>query len=553
MINKNKKRDLFLKKAKDKYDDDFDYSKVDYLNSETAVIILCKKHNILFSQTPVAHLRGTNACNMCIDRINTTEDFILKANSKHKKIYDYSISKYNSANVKIKILCREHGQFEQLPINHVKGQGCPQCAKLKTKKTLTKNTFIEKSKNKHGDKYDYSLVEYINNENKVKIICPEHGEFEQLASGHMRGKGCKICAINSTKRKLTKTKDEFIDVANKTHNNKYNYDVTEYINSITKVKITCPIHGVFEQLPYDHISKHGCNNCTTSVSSHEIEINNYINSMGVTTIQSSRSVITPNQLDIYIPSKKMAIEYNGLYWHSEEFLNLDYHLNKTIECNKIDINLIHIFEDEWLYKKEIVKSRLRNILGLTNKNIYARKCEIKEVIPKMGKIFLTDNHIQGNVNASIYIGLYFNNELVSLMTFNKPRLGFGKHYDGFELSRFCNKLNTSVIGGASKLFKHFIKTHNPKQVISYADRRWSQGDLYNKLGFVKSHVNKPNYSYIINGKRKNRFGFRKDVLIKEGFDKNKSEHEIMLERKIYRIYDCGTITYKYLTLNPSNY
>ena len=152
--------------------------------------------------------------------------------------------------------------------------------------------------------------------------------------------------------------------------------------------------------------------------------------------------------------------------------------------------------------------------------------------------------MQGATNSSVKLGLYLNDDLVSLMTFNKPRLGIGASYDGYELSRFCNKLDTSVIGGADKLLKHFIKTYNPKEIISYADRRWSQGDLYEKLGFQETHRNKPNYWYIIGKNRKHRFNFRKELLKKDGFDtKNKTEHQIMLERGIYRIYDCGTITY----------
>jgi hypothetical protein len=185
------------------------------------------------------------------------------------------------------------------------------------------------------------------------------------------------------------------------------------------------------------------------------------------------------------------------------------------------------------------------MLGLTKNKIYGRKCVIKNVTLKESALFLEKNHIQGVVNTSIRIGLYYNEELVSLMCFNKPRLGIGTTYDGYELSRFCNKLNTNVIGGADKLLKYCIKTYQPKEILSYADKRWSQGDLYEKLGFIKSHVNKPNYYYVIGKNRKHRFGFRKEILRKQGFDtKNKTEHEIMMERKIYRIYDCGTITYK---------
>ena len=131
------------------------------------------------------------------------------------------------------------------------------------------------------------------------------------------------------------------------------------------------------------------------------------------------------------------------------------------------------------------------------------------------------------------------------MTFGAKRksLGSKSEEECYELLRFCNKLNTTVIGGASKLLKHFVKVHNPNEIISYCDRRWSQGDLYEKLGFKFDHVSQPNYYYVIKGKRENRFKYRKSELVKQGFDKNKTEHEIMLERGIYRIYDCGTKAY----------
>ena len=183
---------------------------------------------------------------------------------------------------------------------------------------------------------------------------------------------------------------------------------------------------------------------------------------------------------------------------------------------------------------------------MTPERIYARKCQIKEVTHIDSKKFLNMNHIQGQLNSSIRLGLYLDDELVSLMTFGGLRkaLGTSQKDGSYELLRFCNKLNTTVIGGANKLLKNFINLYKPKEIISYADRRWSIGNLYIKLGFDLNHYSQPNYFYVINDKRNNRFNYRKDVLIKEGFDKNKTEHEIMLERKIYRIYDSGTICFK---------
>ena len=210
---------------------------------------------------------------------------------------------------------------------------------------------------------------------------------------------------------------------------------------------------------------------------------------------------------------------------------------------------MHIWEDDWNYKKDIVKSMILNKLGKTPNKIFARKTEIKEINDnKLVREFLDINHIQGFVGSKVKIGLFFENELVSLMTFGNRRVAMGKKLTNkgeFELLRFCNKLNTNVIGGASKLFKYFIKNYNPIEITTYADRSFSQGELYRTLGFTFIGKTQPNYYYVINKHKKHRFNFRKDILIKQGFDSNKTEHEIMLERKIYRIYDSGNLKFEY--------
>ena len=241
-----------------------------------------------------------------------------------------------------------------------------------------------------------------------------------------------------------------------------------------------------------------------------------------------------------IPNYNIGIGCDGVRWHSEEYKDNDFHLNKTIECEKSGIRLIHIFEDEWRYKSQIWKSMLMNMFGLSEYKIYARKCGIRKVKSSDARVFLEANHIQGFSNGKYAYGLYYNDELVSLMTFGKQRINLGgKQCDGcYELVRFCNKLNTNVIGGASKLYKAFLKDFNPNEVVSYSDKRWSTGNLYNILGFVHDHDSRPNYFYVVNGIRENRFKYRKDKLLKEGF-KGKTEHEIMLSRGIFRIYDCG--------------
>jgi hypothetical protein len=183
-----------------------------------------------------------------------------------------------------------------------------------------------------------------------------------------------------------------------------------------------------------------------------------------------------------------------------------------------------------------------NKIGKTNNRIFARKCDIREVVDnKIVREFLTKNHIQGFIGSKYKIGLFFKEELVSLMTFGNLRKSLGqKSKDGsYELLRFCNKLNTSVVGGSSKLFKYFLNNYPSKEIISYSDLSRSNGDMYLKLGFKLSHTSRPNYYYVVNGIRKHRFNYRKDRLIKDGFDPNKTEIQIMSEQGYYKIFDCG--------------
>lgn len=262
-------------------------------------------------------------------------------------------------------------------------------------------------------------------------------------------------------------------------------------------------------------------------------------------IYNSRKIINPLELDIFIPEKKLAIEFNGLNWHSEEHVDKNYHLKKTVECEKKGIHLIHIYEDDWLFKRSIVESRLKSILGFSDLKIFARKCIIKELESEETKSFLEKNHLQGGgPNSKYRYGLYHENELVAVMTFGPSRFEKNK----IELHRFANKLGSNVIGGASRLFKHFLNTIKPTEVISYADRSWTMNNgksVYEQLGFKLAGKTDVNYYYIKNKKREDRFKFRKSELIKKGFDANKTEVEIMKEQKLFRIYDSGNLKFVY--------
>lgn len=293
-----------------------------------------------------------------------------------------------------------------------------------------------------------------------------------------------------------------------------------------------------------------CTHCNPIGSDTETSIESFIKSilknLKINYIEKSRKILDDGrEIDIYIPDQKIAIEINGIFWHSDSFKEKNYHKSKTDACLDKGIRLIHIMEDEIFNSPEITKSRISSILSKSDKKIWARKCSIKEVDKRESINFLNDNHIQGACGSSYSIGLYLNDELISLMTFGKLRksLGSNNKEGVWELLRFCNKINTNVVGGASKLMDRFINEKLPSKIISYCDRRWSpDGNLYRKLGFTFIHNTNPNYWYYKNNsyKKYHRFNFRKDALVKDGFDQDKTEFEIMNERKFIRVYDCGS-------------
>jgi very-short-patch-repair endonuclease len=277
----------------------------------------------------------------------------------------------------------------------------------------------------------------------------------------------------------------------------------------------------------------------------ETELREWL-SQYTTTQRHNRTILYGNkEIDIYLPEFKIAIEYDGLYWHNADFKIKSYHLDKTTQCEDQGIKLIHVFEDEWCNNKDIVKSRLLSMLQ-QNDVIYARKCDIVEISSKDANEFLRCNHLQGSGRANVHIGLKFENELVSVMTFLKGDIS--KKITTWELNRFSNKQYVNVVGGASRLFKYFAKTHTPDEVTSFADRRWSTtvSNVYTAIGFEFVHASPPNYWYFmpVELKRYHRYGLRKkqdDVL---------TEKEIRNQQGWLRIWDCGSLKYVWKKANP---
>ena len=563
------RKEKFLIKLKKTHGDNIDTSKVKYVNSQTKVCLICHKKDKNgiehgeFWQAPADTVRG-RGCPKCAnekrgprqeDRM-TTEKYIQKEREVHGDKYDLSKAVYINANTKMCFICPEHGEFWQLPFAHLKGQGCPKCAG----RALSQDDIIKKFLDVQGETYIYDKVIFKGMSIPVTITCRIHGDFEQTPKKHLEGHGCPICGNIKKNADRKITFEKFAERANVIHNSKYIYiDENEINNMHDKITAICHRHGKFQQIIADHLNGHGCPKCGYNTSKAEDEIISFIrDELHITDIiQRSKKIISPFEIDIYLPYYKVGIEYNGVIWHSEKFgKDKYYHLKKTEECQKKGIKLIQIFEDEYNEHKEIVFEKIRHLLGKDNnkEKVYARKCTVKEINKTESETFLNTNHIQGFAPSTIYLGCYYNDALVAVMTFKKEIRISNK----WELNRFATDISKHCIGIGGKMFSYFVKNYNPDYVKSFADRRWTlnnDNNLYTKLGFKLDEILKPDYSYVTSkSKREHKFNFRKKLMIKRypeyNLTNDMTEEQMTKIIGVYKTWDCGK--YKYVWQNESN-
>jgi len=294
-----------------------------------------------------------------------------------------------------------------------------------------------------------------------------------------------------------------------------------------------------------------CTVCNDPKKNQVSEVENFIYmKLKETGIRIERNVVglleSKEELDLFFPDFSFGVEINGIKYHSEEFGKGKYHhIKKTKSFNKVGIDVYHFFDDEVSDKSEIVFSMIMSKLGL-NKRIFARKCRIESISNLVAIKFLSENHIQSSVNSEFSYGLFHGDELVSVMTFGGLRkvLGSSKKEDTFELLRFCNKLGTNVVGAASRLLKYFVQEVSPQNIVSYANLRWSTGNLYRKIGFTEEKEVSPGYYIFYKNKRHNRYKFRKSELIKMGFNESLTSDEIFDEIGAFKIWDCGNLRFE---------
>lgn len=524
--------DSFIKKARVKHGNKYDYSLVEYIDSIHKVKIICPEHGV-FEQTPAMHL-SENGCPKCgiikAHPFKDTETFIADARRIHGDKYDYSKTEYISVFKPVIIICPKHGAFNQTPNSHLHGHGCPLCGKEKcsdvNKGNLTE--FVDKARTRHNGKYDYSLVEYHDSRSPVKIICKRHGVFEQIAHNHTQGAGCPECVKELLHNMSLKKEEDFIIEAKSVHGDKYDYSRVNYQGNKTLVEIVCPKHGSFFQSPNNHVSKaNGCPRCAHHISKGEQEMMDWIKQYFSDACHATR-ILAGKDIDIYIPSKKFGIEYNGIYFHSAQFRDKYDHVRKLETAQQLGIRLVQFWDFEWENKKDIVKSIILNALGIRNNVVYARNTEIVKLSSSQARRFCVENHIHGFRAANEYLGLTLENNLVAMMSWNT---------DG-EMVRFVVKNGYSVLGAFSKLLKYSSVTY------SFVDRRIFTGAGYLKNGFFLQKITQPNYFYENDGQYAgSRQTYQKHKLSKllPIFDSSLTEMQNMANNDYYPVYDCGNL------------
>lgn len=456
---------------------------------------------------------------------------------------------------KVDLVC-ENGHHSSMLYRTLKTKkgGCYTCYK---EKNFSLNTYsgVMSAVSENGVEPLVTRKDFDPQWKKIRYRCSSCEKIKSITRGSLVRKKTSMCnecsqRASNEPKKLTykESKEKILQFGYKLLEPKEDYDKKK--NPFKKkTKVECVACGVVSyKIPNNIAQGKICKQCSEKgTSAHEKTIAEFLKGIGLRFTQNDTTILGNRQeVDFYIPSKSLAIEINGLYWHTElKGKNRRYHLSKTEMAKERGIQLIHIFENELVNKQDIVLSILQSKLGV-GERVYARKTQYTRIEDKKQiKDFLNANHIQGALrsNNGIAYGLYKGDEIISIATFGKSR--YNKKYE-YELLRFCNKTGQSVVGGFSKLLKAFIEGHDPESIITYADRRYSDGSLYAKNGFAFIGDSTPNYFYYKSGVRlESRVKYQKHKLpaILENFDPALTERENMANHGYHRIWDCGNRVY----------
>jgi hypothetical protein len=441
---------------------------------------------------------------------------------------------FKNSTSKITLICPTHGKIIHRAENIVRLKcGCKKCSLGKTNEALHKKRlsdfkgseiFLNSLPPKHPEKL-YFRIE------KAEVICPVHGTIEMPIKSLLRGYGCRKCSYAQKGVNSRDSWEEYKERLTLKYSSKYSYEIIgEFVGAQTRLLATCPKHGAWEVSINNHLGNNTeCPTCAGVVSKGSVSLFEFISSLDPSAITEHR---LPNKtrLDIFLPEKKIGIEYNGVYYHSHKFVSNNHHIIRRKYCESLGIRLVTIWEDEWPNTK--TEAYLRNLLGLSQ-SIFARKCRVALVRSEKAREFYEHNHLMGpGITSNLNVGLYLGGELVACSSFRKV-------FKNFELYRAAYLSGYRVIGGLSKMVKHLLsKSHfyyHQEDIVSYVDLDKFDGRSYAHAGFVPVRES-VSMSYSHKGQRYSRHTFKKENLVGEG-----TEKQIMESRGYYQCFNSGTL------------
>lgn len=507
----------------------------EYLGRKVNIKVVCEAgHERLVSPDKLLSIGRGKSCTTCSPRTYY--------NSKNTEVFSKEVSKYNLellgdyVNNHTKVLIRNNAcghEYYILPNSILtKGSGavCRICTPAHKKPLDILDSQLSKLNLVREGEYLGALIRI-----PVRNTVCNHTYTVEPASLELRPPKCPECTPNPNA-----LDQETVDIRLAEYGI---FRLENYTRSSDTLKVSAMCGHSWNIIPINlfcYGSGGKCPKCfPKNISELETNLYKFISSIySGDIITSDRSILKGKELDIVLPDLGLAFEFNGTYWHSEKFKDSSFHIDKTTGVESIGFKLIHVDEHEWVNKPHIVKSRIRALLNSTYK-IFARTTQVRKIT--FPKAFLAENHLQGAGAPSPYnYGLFLQDELVAVMTFGTPRFSKGQDY---ELIRYCTLNDVTVVGGPSKLLKAFTKEFPNSSIISYSDKRWSQGNLYKTLGFEYSHTSTPGYRYVRAHHVLTRYQCQKHLLkdlFPEYYNPELTESEIMRLAGYLRSYDCGS-------------
>lgn len=522
------------------------------VNNVDRTEFLCEKHGV-FTKNIKALILGygcikCSAKSRAQKRVHTADSFRFLVNKKFKnKIKSTFLDSEWNPNSELSFSCTDHGAFKRKPVQIYNSRhGCLKCGKVFQGKLL--KSIEDLSRHLEGTQFKIITKERKDCYQKIQIECQLHGLFTTTVNRIKNKSLCRKCSHI----KGAKTRSTPRDVAEKIVRS-FGYELGEdYTNVAKKCTILCSKHGKFKLTVADIQDGHGCRACSVGKSQPNDDLFNLTQNLGFQAIKNDRSTLRNNrtnrpiELDIYVPSKKFAIEYCGLYWHSEELRGRNHLKEKLLIAKSLGVDLLTIFEDEWISKPDIVKNIIKSKLGVLPR-VFARKTELREISSQEAYAFFNKHHLQGAPKSiSVAFGLFHQEALIGCVSAGNHHRN--KNSSNIVLNRLCFA-ELSVVGGASKLFnalKSWAKNQGYESIVSWSDNRWSTGKVYEKLGMSGKEL-PIDYSYLKKNIRNKRFSKQsktKKNLIKLGAS-GLSESEMAKSLGLYRIYDCGKVRWTY--------